>query len=111
MVAFDITVPLTATDGRRVLRSRTLRIGSISCDRTGGADDLVALAAKIPDRRAEHVHEAGEGEDQEDGQAENDVQLEDWVHVGDEVRRARMQRYDALRPVHELHHLMPVHVH
>ena len=42
-----------------------------------GADDLVTRAAEIPDRRAPDMHEPGEREDQEDGHAQEQMELED----------------------------------
>ena len=48
------------------------------------AHHLIAAAAEIPDRRAPHVHEPGEREHEEDRHAEEQVRLEDRVHVGDQ---------------------------
>src|SRR5215470_16209285 len=41
--------------------------------------DLIAAPAEIPDRRTPHVHEPGERKHQEDGHAEEEVQLEDGI--------------------------------
>ena len=51
------------------------------------------------------MDEPGEGDQQEDGEAEEDMRLEQRVDVDDEVRRTGAHIDDRLRPVHEFHHL------
>ena len=46
------------------------------------AHHLIAAPAEIPDRRAPDVHQTGERKHQEDRHAEEQMQLEDRVHVG-----------------------------
>ena len=70
---------------------------------------LIAGAPKIPDRRAPDVDQAGERKQQEDRHAQQQVHFEDGMHIRD-VGGGRLQGQNALRPVHELHHLMTVHV-
>ena len=54
------------------------------------------------------MHEAREREDQEDRHAEDQVRLEDRVRISDQHPGIAAQQQDALRPVHELHHLVAV---
>jgi hypothetical protein len=54
------------------------------------------------------MDKAREGEEQENGHAEHEMQLEDRVHVGDVEPGVGLQRQHALRPIHELYHFMPV---
>src|SRR5262245_53805333 len=74
------------------------------------AHDLIAATPDVPDRRAPDVNQPREREDEEDRHTEEQMQLEDRMRVGDECRDIRLQHDDALRPGHELHHLMPVEV-
>jgi hypothetical protein len=56
------------------------------------------------------VHQPGEGENQEDRQAEEEVQLEDRVRPRDVAGGGEVEGEDALRPGHEGHHLVAVQV-
>lgn len=71
---------------------------------------LVAAATEIPDRCAPDMHETGEWEHQENRHAEEEMQLEDRMRIGDERGDAGLQRQNSLGPSHELHHLMAVEV-
>ncbi|KIV11555.1 hypothetical protein SZ08_05350, partial [Vibrio parahaemolyticus] len=65
----------------------------------------------VPHRRADDVHQAGEGEQHEQGQAQADVQLVDQAHRRDGLgRRQRTQSDDGLGPVGEHHHHRAIHV-
>ena len=95
-----MTTPLTLTRPCAVLAAATRLDASSSCRHSAGwmvrrgaatavrpaarAHDLVAAPAEIPDRRAPHVHQPREREDQEDRHAEEEVRLEDRVRVGDQ---------------------------
>lgn len=47
--------------------------------------DLVAWPAEIPDRCAPDVHEPREREDEKDRHAEEEMRLEERVHIRDEI--------------------------
>src|SRR5690606_10061823 len=100
MASRGILTPSTVT-ARATAISSLLR-------QTLRAHDLIAAPSQIPDRCAQNMHKPGEGEDKEDRQAENEMRLEDRRHIRNISRRARPQRHDMLRPVHELHHLLAV---
>src|SRR5690606_542261 len=75
-----------------------------------GANDLPTAAVQIPDRGREHVDETRERKDEEDRQPERQMRLEYPMCVRDVVRSAGLESEDALRPHHELHHLLTVAV-
>src|SRR5690606_1960374 len=75
---------------------------------TARAHHLIAAPAEIPDRRRPAMDEPREREDEEECHAEEEVRLEDPVHVGHLLPDIRLQRKNALCPGHELHHLVPI---
>src|SRR5512147_401440 len=96
-------------DPARALWREPLRSGTNSAPHLlSGAHHLIAAPPEVPDRRAPHMDETGEREDEEDRHAEEEVQLEDRISVRNERRHPRSERQDPLRPGHELHHLLPV---
>ncbi|ENN85253.1 hypothetical protein RHSP_54667 [Rhizobium freirei PRF 81] len=72
--------------------------------------DLIAGTPEIPDRCTPDMDQAGKRKQQEDRHAEQQVRFEDGMHVSDVGSGSRLQRQNALRPVHELYHLMTVHM-
>src|SRR5690606_3629222 len=59
---------------------------------------------------APDMHQAGEGGNQKQGQAQHDVQLVDQIGIDNQVGRAGLKGQDTLGPAHEQHHFLPVHV-
>lgn len=72
-----------------------------------GAYHLVA-AGKILHRRTPHMNQTGEGEDQEDGHPQHQVDAIDPRHAVQMRRGAAVEGDHRLRPVHQLQHLAAV---
>jgi hypothetical protein len=56
------------------------------------------------------VDKPREGEDEEDGHAEEEVRAEDRMRIGNEAGYAGLQRENSLRSGHEPHHFVSVEV-
>ena len=109
------SAPLGAARGRRWAVRRVVQVAEVRAAPArrpagsgGGSHYLVPRAPEIADRHAQHVHQAGEREDDEDGEPEKEVQLEHGVRARDVADRCRIEGEDALRPHHQLHHFLPV---
>jgi hypothetical protein len=74
-----------------------------------GAHHLIATR-EVAERRAPDVDQAGERENEKDGEAKEHVQLEDQRHVRDLCGLAGPEGYDALHVAHEVDHHRPVEV-
>src|SRR3546814_6442238 len=85
------------------------RMGGVFFRRTR-TDDLIARPQQEPDWRAPDMHEAREGRDDEEGQAQHNVQLVDQCNILDRGGRRRIECQHYLRPAHEAEHLAAVHM-
>src|SRR5690554_19546 len=83
---------------------------SVAASVSGAFANHLVLPAEILHRHAEHVHQSGEREEYEDGQAQEDVGFVDPVHIRNVTSHAALQGQYALCPGRELEHFGAIQV-
>src|SRR5690606_23114518 len=74
---------------------------ALRCQWPPCADDLVAAPPEIPDRRAPHVHQAREREEQEYCHSKEQMRFENGMRIGHQHPCVGPEQQRTLRPIHE----------